>query len=64
MSYLRYLCSFAHSGVQHILCCVFFPSSSIRYVASFTGLFIFDWPFVYQNERTFVSPTLFNVQLR
>ena len=42
MSYLRYLCSFAHSGVQHILCCVFFPSSSIRYVASFTGLFIFD----------------------
>jgi hypothetical protein len=24
MSYLRYLCSFAHSGVQHILCCVFF----------------------------------------
>jgi len=24
MSYLRYLRSFAHSGVQHILCCVFF----------------------------------------
>jgi hypothetical protein len=23
MSYLRYLCSLAHSGVQHILCCVF-----------------------------------------
>ena len=23
MSYLRYLCLFAHSGVQHILCCVF-----------------------------------------
>ena len=23
LSYLRYLCLFAHSGVQHILCCVF-----------------------------------------
>jgi hypothetical protein len=23
MSYLRYLCLFAHSGVHHILCCVF-----------------------------------------
>ena len=23
MSYLRYLCLFVYSGVQHILCCVF-----------------------------------------
>jgi hypothetical protein len=23
MSYLRYLCLFSYSGVQHILCCVF-----------------------------------------
>jgi hypothetical protein len=23
MSYLRYLCLFVHSGIQHILCCVF-----------------------------------------
>ena len=23
MSYLHYLCLFAHSGIQHILCCVF-----------------------------------------
>jgi hypothetical protein len=23
MSYLRYLCLFAHSGIHHILCCVF-----------------------------------------
>jgi hypothetical protein len=23
MFYLRYLCWFAHSGAQHILCCVF-----------------------------------------
>ena len=24
MFYLRYLCLFAHSGVQHMLCCVLF----------------------------------------
>jgi hypothetical protein len=23
MSYLRYLCLFGYSGVEHILCCVF-----------------------------------------
>ena len=23
MSYLHFMCWFAHSGVQHILCCVF-----------------------------------------
>ena len=23
VSYLRYFCLFAHSGLQHILCCVF-----------------------------------------
>jgi len=23
MSYLRFLCLFAHSGIQRILCCVF-----------------------------------------
>ena len=26
MSYLRYLCLFAYSGVQHIMCCVFSSS--------------------------------------
>jgi hypothetical protein len=29
MSYLRYLCLFAHSGVQQILCCVFVFFSSL-----------------------------------
>ena len=35
MSYLRYLCLFVNSGVQHILCCVFvflrlvYPSLSV-----------------------------------
>ena len=37
MFYLRYLCLFAYSGVQHILCCVLF----FIYVASFSGLSIF-----------------------
>ena len=31
MSYLGYLCMLAHSGVQHILCCVFFFSLRIVY---------------------------------
>jgi hypothetical protein len=48
MSYLRYLCLLAYSGVQHILCCVFvflfLSSSCVPYVASFSGLFIFDCP--------------------
>jgi hypothetical protein len=48
MSYLRWLCLFAHSGVQHILCCVFplFVSSMlVIYVVSVSGLSIFDFPF-------------------
>jgi hypothetical protein len=33
MSYLLYLCLFAHSGVHHIVCCVFvlFVSSPFVY---------------------------------
>jgi hypothetical protein len=40
MSYLRYLCLFAYSGVQHILCCVFglFVASCVLYATSFSGL--------------------------
>ena len=43
MSYLRYLCLLVYSGVQHILCCVcvWFCSSCVSYVASFSGLFLF-----------------------
>jgi len=45
MSYLRYLCLLAHSGVQHILCCVFgcFSSFCVPYVASFSGFLIASW---------------------
>jgi hypothetical protein len=44
MSYLRYLYLFVYCGVQHILCCVF-ALSCVPYVASFSGLSIFDCPF-------------------
>jgi len=47
MSYLCYLCLLAYSGVQHILCCVFvlFVSSCVPYVASFSGVSLFNCPF-------------------
>jgi hypothetical protein len=46
MSYLRYLCLFAYSGVQHMLCCVFCFVSlrlvlCVPYVASFSGFSFF-----------------------
>jgi hypothetical protein len=47
MSNLRYLCFSVNSGVQHILCCVFvlFSYVFVPYVASFSGLSIFDCSF-------------------
>ena len=47
MSYLPYLCLLAHSGVQHILCCVLFclSLSLCTIFACFSGLSIFDCPF-------------------
>jgi len=48
MFYLRYLCLFVYSGVQHILCFVFlmfFSSSCVLYVASFSELSILHCPF-------------------
>jgi len=49
MSYLRYMCLFAYSSVQHILWCVYvmfcLSPSCVPYVASFSGLSIFDCPF-------------------
>ena len=45
MPYVRYFYMFAHSGVQHILCCAFvlffFVLCSIAYVASFSRLSMF-----------------------
>jgi hypothetical protein len=52
MSYLRYLCLFAHSGIHHILCCVVGCArlrlvSCVPNVASFCGLSILDCPFCF-----------------
>jgi hypothetical protein len=44
MSDLRYMCLFAYSGVQHMLCFVFL-CFVVPYVTSFLGLSIFDCPF-------------------
>ena len=47
--YLRYLCLFTHSGVQHILCCVFvsFSSACVQCAARFCGFSIFLLPLRY-----------------
>jgi len=59
VSYLRYLCLFAYSGIKHILCCVFlfcFSSSCCQFLwivhfllplraASFSRLSILYFPF-------------------
>ena len=44
MCCLRCLCLLQHSGVQHILCCVFGLFFFV-YVASFSGLSFLDCPF-------------------
>jgi hypothetical protein len=54
MSYLHYLCLFAYSGVQHILCLVFF--GFLRLVYPMLPVFL-DCPFM-------IAPTVFfNVYL-
>ena len=61
--YLHCLCLFANSGVRYILCCVFFLSSyCVPYVASSSGLSIFDCPLWfsltiinYENEKQQIS---------
>jgi hypothetical protein len=45
VSSLRYLSLFGHSDVQHKLCCVFVLFFFFVYVASFSGLSIFDCSF-------------------
>jgi len=46
MSYLRYLCLFTYSGVQHILCCVF-------------ALFFLVWLRVSLDCQFLVAPSVF-----
>ena len=51
MSYLRYLCLFAYSGVQQMpgVFALFFPSSCVPCIANFSGLSVFDCPSVFPN---------------
>ena len=55
MSYLRYLCLFAYSDVQHILCCVCFVFLRL---AIFSGLsilvvhLVFSNVYLYRVEQT------------
>ena len=66
MSYLPYLCLFAYSGVQQILCCIFvlFPSSCVHYHASFSGLSVYlIAPSVFSNVHLFFSINLFNERM-
>ena len=59
-SYWRYLCLFAHSAVQDILCCGLFSLSCVPYVASFSRLPMFIAPSEFSNVYWFVlSRTLF-----
>ena len=61
MSCLCYLCLFVYSGVQHILCCVFvlFFFVLCTYVASFSGLSIFDCPSIFSNIYLLYIHTLY-----
>ena len=65
MSFLRYLCLLACSGVQHILCCVVFlfcfSSICVLYVASFSGLYIFDFPFCIDQRLFTLSDSIIKI---
>ena len=59
------LCVCSHVVVSGT-CCVFFPSSCVPYVASFSGLFFFDCPFGFIKRliHTGASPRTFNFTFR
>jgi hypothetical protein len=46
---MSYLCLFVHSSVQHIVFLFWFYSSCVTYVASFSGLSIFEFFGVLQH---------------
>jgi hypothetical protein len=52
MSYLRYLCLFAHSGVKHILCCLF--------VLFFFVLWALCYPFLW-IVFFLIAPSVFSI---
>ena len=58
MSYLPYLYLFAHSGVQHILCCVFVSFFFILLQASLDCPFLIA-PSVFSNVYLLYSMTIY-----
>ena len=64
MSYLRCLCLFMYSGVQHILCVVLlfcFSSSCVPYVANCSGFSNFDWSFGILERLFYLSWNIWNI---
>jgi hypothetical protein len=73
---MSHLC--LYSGVQHILCCVFYfvclhPVSCVPNVASFSGFSILDCPFGFSNfyvsiivviQTSHVSTYYFQIELQ
>ena len=55
LSYLCYMCLFAHSGVQHILCCVFVSFFFVLYCQCF---WVVHFLLSLQNSLTFIQKTL------
>ena len=53
MSYLRYICLFVHSGVRHILCCVFF-------VFCFFFRLVYHMLSVSVECQFFITPSVFS----
>ena len=61
MSYLRYLCLFAYSAVQHILCCVFVLFALVLYTICCQFLWVvcfFIVPLLFSKLINFVNEKL------
>jgi hypothetical protein len=54
MSYLRYLCLFAHSGIQHLLCCDF---------ALFVCMYIMCSPVHLYHKISYIEQIIYPHQL-
>jgi len=58
VSYLRYLCLFAHNGVQHILCCVFVFFFLVLCIPCCQFLWIVHLWLPFRYSLTFISSLL------
>jgi hypothetical protein len=59
MSYLLYLCLFAYSGVQHILCCVFvflhlvYPMLTVSLCSILNVRIVWNYTLIYHSDQLF-----------